>query len=104
MAKEIVTPTTSAITSGNEVEVEITDLPATIIATGLAGAETVTLKYSVDNGKTWEDSYSDGSQDQLTATNKSYGVYSPIKLGVIKSASAGAVGVYLSNSKGQDKF
>ena len=102
MAKEIIAPTTSAVSA--ETEIRITDLPATIIATGLATTETVSIAYSVDNGKNWEDLYLEGLQTQLTATNKAVGLYSPMLIAVTKSATAAASGVYLSNSKGEFKF
>lgn len=102
MAKEIIAPTTSAETT--EQEIRVTDLPASIIATNLATTETVSIAFSVDNGKNWEDLYLEGLQVQLTATNKAVGLYSPMLIAVTKSATAAASGVYLSNSQGPDKL
>lgn len=89
---EVIAPTTAAVTTQRRVRV--TSVPSTIIATGLAGAEVVTVYLSVDDGVTWEALSVSGSPAVLTATDNTLAVYSPLLLGFTKSATVAAAGVY----------
>ena len=69
---------------------------ATLIASNLAGAETGSIQISYDGGTTFINLFSDGSQQQLTATNNTATVYGPGIFRVVKSATAGACGIFAS--------
>lgn len=92
----LIEPTTAAVTEQKKADVKQQQLPATLIATGLAGAETVTVYFTGDDGVTWSPAYQKTEQVILTATNNTVSVNSPITIGVLKAASVSAVGVFLS--------
>lgn len=94
MAKSVVViaPTTDAVTV--QKRMRITTVPATLIATNLAGAEAALIFFSVDDGGTWEALSIAGSQAQLTADDSTLAIYSPMLIGVTKSATVAASGVY----------
>lgn len=89
---EVIAPTTAAVTDKRRVRV--TSVPSTIIATGLAGAEAVTVYVSIDDGVTWDALNAAGAAVALTASDNTLAVYSPMLLGFTKSATVAASGVY----------
>ena len=91
----LIEPQTGAVTVEASFQVAQKYLPATLMATGLAGAETVAVLFSVNGGSTWEPVAQDGSDLELTATANMYAVESPLMLAVTKTATAAASGVYL---------
>lgn len=94
MAVEIIPAQTDAVTV--QARIRVTEVPATIIADNLAGAEECDLYFSVDDGANWVTLQEDGSPTKLTAVNNAIAVYSPMLIGVTKDATAGACGVYQS--------
>lgn len=102
MAITIIEPQTAAVTA--KTEIRVTDVPATISATNLAGAEAIPFFFSVDNGRNWESWSLDGSAVELTVTNKSIGLYSPVLIAVTKPVTAGTTGVYLTTPNGEGKL
>ena len=91
----IITETTDAVSTAVEFPVVQKMLPATISATNLAGAETVAILFSVDGGSTFEPLAQDGADLELTATSNVFTIQSPMMLGVTKSATVGACGVFI---------
>lgn len=71
-------------------------LPATIMAAGLTGSEEVFIKFSPDQGVTWQDLYVGGVRAKLTATNNVFGLQYPMLISVEKGTTAQPVGVYVS--------
>lgn len=86
---------TAAVTTTAEFPVVQKNLPATLSATNLAGSESVAVLFSVDGGTTFEPLSQDGSDLTLTATKNSLAITSPLLLGVTKSATAAASGVFI---------
>lgn len=70
-------------------------LPATIFATNLAGAESVAILFSIDDGVTFEPLSQDGADLTLVATANTLTINSPMLLGVTKTATAAAAGVFV---------
>ena len=91
----IIGETTDAVSTTAEFPVVQKMLPATISATNLAGAETVAILFSVDGGATFEPLAQDGTDLELTATSNVFTIQSPMMLGVTKSATVGASGVFI---------
>lgn len=69
--------------------------PVMLSQSGLAGAETVDLQISQDNGSTWIGVTESGSAVQLTLTNTTLQVAAPGIYRVNKGATGGAVTVAL---------
>ena len=95
-AQEIIAKQTGAVTTPVFVRVRKEMIPATIMADGLAGVEKAVVLRSVDGGETNEPAQQDGAAVELTATNNTITVNSPMMLGFTKEASVGAAGVFLS--------
>lgn len=73
------------------------DLPARLVATGLAGAEAVTL-VTVDGPANIETAvFKDGMQVKLTATNPGFGINTPGPYKWSKGVTAGASGIFLAH-------
>ncbi len=87
---------TGAETDVKEAKIIQDQVPATLIARGLAGVEVVPVLFSTDNGATFENVFEGGSQVTLTATNKTFTINSPIHIGVTKPTTAGNAGVFLA--------
>ena len=68
-------------------------LPATLIADGLQGDESVTIQYWT--GTKFIDYQEQGTKFQLTETNNGISIYSPILIRVHKSATTSPVSVSL---------
>lgn len=73
-----------------------TNRAVTLMANNLAGVETGDIQISHDGGTTFTDLYSNGQQMQLLAANTAVTVYGPGIYRVVKSATAGACGIYAS--------
>lgn len=71
----------------------VRDMPVTITAKGLAGAETVSIWFSQDGGVTFTEYMTGSSQLTLTANDNVRACYSCVYLGFTKTLSAGAVTV-----------
>ena len=95
---EIIKEQTGAVTAVAEFAVMQRMLPATLFATGLAGAETVEVLFSVDGGATFEELSQDGADLTLTATANVFNIQSPLLLGVKKDATIAAGGVFIMTS------
>lgn len=95
MAHTIISSQTAAVSTVQSIRVS--HVPATLFATGLAGAEECDLYISPDAGATWEVLDKDSSPVTLTAVNSSYSIQSPMLLGVKKDATSAASGIYLSD-------
>jgi len=72
------------------------DVPATVLAIGLAGAESVPVRVSVDDGGTSEAASQGGTAVTLTATDNILAVNTPMTIGVTKPTTAGAAGVFIA--------
>ncbi len=68
----------------------------TLIALGLAGAETGSLQILA--GSTYVNVWEDGTQKQLTATNTAFRVRAKGEYQIVKSATAAAASIYLAGS------
>lgn len=95
-SQTIIKPTTAAVTVNVPYPVNNSELPATISATNLAGSETVTISFSNDGGKTFEAAFQEGTAVELTVTKKQLSINSPIYLGIKKSLTATACGVFFN--------
>ncbi len=91
----IIEETTDAVSTAVEFAVVQKMLPATLSATNLTAAETVAVMFSVDGGTTFEALAQDGADLELTATSNVFSIQSPMMLGVTKSATASASGVFI---------
>lgn len=90
--RTLIEPTVAAVAT--EVPLPDFKFPTTLIADGLAGAETVSVWLSHDQGTTWQAYLVGGAQLTLTATAPNVRVEGPAFLGVTKSATVAATGVY----------
>lgn len=92
----LITPKTGAEATVSDYGLTQSDVPATIEASDLSGAEAIPVMKSGDNGTTWEALVIDGTAIELTATNNSIGIYSPFRIGVTKPVTVNAVGVTIT--------
>lgn len=104
MARKILDMGTGAITDGNQVSATISaaDFPGgsrpTIAIKGIAGAETVDLWVSA--GSEWVELVdSSKTQVQFTATYSADVLNSAVEIGFTKSATAGALEVWLHTGR-----
>ncbi len=97
MSSTLITAATAAATK--RFNLTLDDVPATIIATGLAAGETVALDMSIDSGTNFVTVYQGGSAVTLTSTDNVKSVNSPGVYRANKGLTAGAVGVYISKGK-----
>lgn len=75
------------------------EVPSTVFVSGMATGDTVDLQITTDGGKTWEDSYSGGSQDQAAyQSDTSIAIYSPGQYKVNKGTTTGTVAATLITS------
>ena len=74
--------------------------PVTVVATGLAGTDVVNIQISSDDGQTYSDLWSKGTQVQLTSTNNARTLYGPGHYRVSKPITTGAVTVGVSSIRG----
>ena len=95
LSTQIMSEQTGAVTTEVPFNVDGTSLPATLMATNLAGSESVAVLFSVDGGTTFEPLSQDGADLTLTATANTFSVVSPLLLGVTKTATAAAGGVFI---------
>lgn len=101
MAHTLIAPTEDAVTT--KAEFSVVDVPATLLATGLAGGVEVDISISSDQGTTWatlgmEEGNGTPAVITLTATRTAFVIQSPMYIGVVKDASPGsAAGVFLSD-------
>jgi len=73
-------------------------LPVTIIAEGLAGAETVALNISADGGSTYIPATDAAGAILLTATSTNVSITSPGMYQVVKTATIAASSVAISTA------
>lgn len=93
----LITAATGAATK--QFVLTIDDLPANVVATGLAAGESVALDVSVDSGANFVTAYQGGSAVTLTSTDNTKSVNAPGVFRANKGITAGAVGVYLAKGK-----
>ena len=94
-SKTVIKETTDAVTN-QPYPIDKSMVPCTISVTNLATTETVTIRFSTDGGKTFEDSFQGGVAVILTPTAKQLSITSPVYLGITKSATAAASGVFIN--------
>lgn len=96
---ELIAPTTTAVTTEVPFPIGMSSLKATLMATGLEGAEAIPVSFSVDNGVSFFPASEFGTAIELTATTNTVAINSPIFIGVTKPATSGAVGVYIMTNQ-----
>ena len=95
----LIEPTQAAAASG-PVTINREQLPLTLIATGLAGSDVITVNFSVDGGSNVTPAQQDGGPVQLTASNNVLAVRSPLVISVSKvdtSSEPSTAGAFLSS-------
>ena len=90
---------TGVVTAVAKFEVQQRFLPATLMATNLAGAESVAILFSIDGGLTFEPLSQDGADLTLIALANSLAITSPIFIGVTKTATVGTSGVFIMSNE-----
>ncbi len=96
-AQKLIDPTTSAITDPVIVKIDDNVAPATLIAEGLTGVEVISVLVSNDGGATTQQAFQNGTAVELTATNNTLSVNTPVTVGLIKPVTGSAAGVFLSS-------
>lgn len=97
----LISEQTGAVTTVVAFRVQQRFVPATIFATNLAGAESVAILFSVDDGLTFEPLSQDGADLTLVPTANTLTIRSPMLLGVTKTATVAAGGVFvMANQQG----
>ncbi len=96
-SRELIAPQTGAVSTQVPFDITLNRCPCTLHAPALTLAETVDVYISFDNGTTWDVLYVEGTAVQLTATDNAKTFYGPCHIGVTKSATAAAVGVYTTH-------
>lgn len=97
MASTLIAAATGAATGGFVLTID--DLPADVVASGLAAGESVSLDVSIDKGTNYISAYQGGSQVTLTSTDNVKTVNAPGYFRANKGITAGAVGVYISKGR-----
>ena len=98
MASQIlIDPTTLAITDPVIVKVDASVTPATLVAEGLTGVEVISVLVSTDDGTTTQQSFQNDTAVELTATNNTLSVNTPVTIGLLKPITGSAAGVFLSS-------
>ena len=92
-SQTIIKPTIPVVTINVPFPVIKSMLPGTLSATNLATTEKVTVSFSHDGGKTFE-AAKDGAAVELTATKNQLSINSPVYMGITKSATVAACGVF----------
>jgi hypothetical protein len=92
----LISPQTAAVTAKAMFKITDARIPCTLIANNLASAEEVDVYFSVDGGATWVLMQSGGTAVKLTATTPYVTFTTPMTIGVVKDATAGACGVYMA--------
>ncbi|MEE8233706.1 MAG: hypothetical protein V3R41_03405 [Gammaproteobacteria bacterium] len=92
----IIAPVTAVVTVAKIVKIRQEALPATLFATGLAGVEKAVVNISPDGGDSLTPAAQSGTAVELTATNNTIAINSPMTIGITKTATAGAAGVFLN--------
>jgi len=95
-SQTLIAPVTAAVTVAKVVKIRQEALPATLFATGLAGIEKAVVNISQDAGATLTPAFQDGTAVELTATNNTIAINSPMTIGVTKGGTAVAAGVFLN--------
>jgi len=95
----IISAQTDAVTSAEKFEAQQRFVPSTVMATNLAGAESVAVLFSVDDGVTFEPLSQDGSDLTLTATANTFAITAPGLFGFTKSATVAASGVFVMQNQ-----
>jgi len=95
-SKTILEPQTGVVTTNVPYPIDKSMVPCTISATNLGSSESVTISFSVDGGKTYEASFQENAAVELILTANQLSINSPIYLGITKSATALACGVFLN--------
>ena len=97
MAAEILIPAqTAAVTVVKFFSITEDDVPATLMATNLAGSESVPVVFTVDDATTSEAAFQEGTAVTLTATDNVKSINSPGRFGVTKPVTVGVSGVFVS--------
>jgi hypothetical protein len=92
----LINPTLDSVTTPVHVMLPQNEsIPSTLVATGLAGAGSIKVQISVDEGVSFHDIYINGTLQEMTATNNVIGVDAPGYYRFIKTATSPAAGLYL---------
>lgn len=95
----LILPQTTAVSVIEQFPIMQRDVPATLMATNLAGAESVAILFSVDGGENFEPMAQDGADLTLVATANTLAITSPMLLGVTKAATIGSSGVFIMTNQ-----
>ena len=96
MSVELIEAKTAAETVAN-IRVFGANVPCTLIASGLAGAETIPINISTVDADTYEAVFQGGSQTLLDDTDNVVILDKPGIYQIVKGVTAGAVGVYIAS-------
>lgn len=92
----LIEPTTDVTTLVKFVNITQEMVPATLLATNLAGAEEVQVLISSDDGATSQAVQQEGTTVVLALTDSVKSINSPMMVGVTKDATLGLCGVFIS--------
>ncbi len=95
----IIPEQTGAVATAVKYESQQRFVPSTVMATNLAGVESVAVLFSVDDGVTFEPLSQDGSDLTLTALANTFAITSPGLFGFTKSATVAAAGVFVMQNQ-----
>jgi hypothetical protein len=97
-AQTLIAAVTGAVSTQVDFKITSSMLPVTILTEGLDSGETVTLHSSPDDGTTFSPLYKDGTAVTIATQDGCVVIDYPIYLGVTKTATAAACGVYAAYS------
>ena len=98
-ALTLITAQTAAVTVAKVFSITEDDVPATLMATNLAGSEVITILFTIDDGGNTESVFQDGSVVTLSATDKVKSINSPGRYAVTKPVTVGISGVFLAKKQ-----
>jgi len=99
---KILIPATTAAVTSSPLQIKGAEVPATFVATGLAGTEKVYFETSLDNGATWYQINESGVPVSLNAGQTCQSAQAGILFRLVKDATvaAVAVGVFTTDGEG----
>jgi len=97
-AQEIIAKQTGAVTVPKIVKITEGMLPATLIGSGLTGADSIPVSITVDDGVTSDVVSQEGVAVVLSVANNAIAINSPLTLSVTKPVTTGAAGVFIAGA------